>query len=93
MCQSWVHISGTYIGTYKNVTFPLPRCSYVSKLLVDSGVEAKCVEATDDRKKVMEEEPKVAADELTCDTPAASLETTGKHIDPLRLRYTLFISG
>lgn len=75
------------------MSLPRPRCSSVSKLLVVSGVEAKCVEATDDGKKVMEEEPKVAADELTCDTPAASLETTGKHIDPLWLRCTLFVSG
>lgn len=46
-------------------------------------MEAKCVEATDVGKKVVEEEPKVATEELSCDTPAVSLETTGKHIDSL----------
>lgn len=56
-----------------------PSCSYVCELLVDLGVEA-----ADVRKKLTEEELKVATGELTCDTPAASLETSGEHIDLLR---------
>lgn len=47
------------------------------------GVEAKHVEAADVGKKVMEEELKVATEELTREKPAASLETSGKHINLL----------
>lgn len=45
------------------------------------GLEAKYVKATDVGKKVMEKEPEEATEELTCDTLAATLENTGKHMD------------
>lgn len=67
----------------KNVHCVCPRCSYVSELLVNLGVEAKHVEAADGGKKVTEAELKVATEELTHDSPAASLETSGKHVDLL----------
>lgn len=44
-------------------------------------METTFVETTDVGKTIMEEELKVATKEITCDTPAASLETTGKWID------------
>lgn len=56
-------------------------------------MEAKCVEATDVGKKVVEEEPKVATEELSCDTPAVSHETTGKHIDSLWFIHSSFIDS
>lgn len=65
----------------KNLHCVCPRCSYVSELLVITGVDAKHVEAADAGKKVTEQELKVATEELMRDTPAASLETSGKHID------------
>lgn len=60
-----------------------PRCSCVSEILVNLGVEAKHVDAADVGKKVTEEKLKVATEEVTHDTPAASLNTSGKHIDLL----------
>lgn len=61
----------------KDLHFVCPRCSYVSELLVDLGVEAKNVEATD------VEELKVATEELPCNSPAASVETPGELVDLL----------
>lgn len=46
-------------------------------------MEPTFVETTDVGKSIMEEELKVATEEITCDAPAASLDTMGKWIDAL----------
>lgn len=46
---------------------------------MDLGAESAVVETTDVQEKIMEEEPTVAAKEFTSETPAAPLDSAGKH--------------
>lgn len=52
-------------------------------------MDSAVVETTDVRERIVEEEPKVATKEFTSETPAAPLDSTGKHRANFRCTYLI----